>query len=63
MTERASITIRTDKEVKDEATKVFGLAGLSFNAGIDVYLRAVARDKRIPFDLFGPPTNGNSSGS
>lgn len=48
---QAAITIRVDKEVKEDAVKVFKGIGLSFNAAIEIYLRAVVREKRIPFEL------------
>lgn len=51
MGEQAAITIRVDKEVKEDAVKVFKGIGLSFNTAIEVYLRAVVREKRIPFEL------------
>lgn len=51
MKEQSAITVRIDKHVKDEATEVFKSIGLSFNTGIEIYLRAVVREQRIPFDL------------
>ena len=51
MKEQSAITVRVDKHVKDEATEVFKSIGLSFNAGIEIYLRAVVREQRIPFEL------------
>lgn len=51
MAEQAAITIRVDKEVKEDAVKVFKQIGLSFNTAIEVYLRAVVRERRIPFEL------------
>jgi DNA-damage-inducible protein J len=44
-------TVRLDPEVKRQATQVFGDLGLSFNSGLDVYVRTVARQGCIPFDL------------
>lgn len=51
MKEQSAITVRIDKHVKDEATEVFKSIGLSFNTGIEIYLRAVVREQRIPFEL------------
>lgn len=51
MGEQKAITIRVDKDAKDEATKVFRSVGLSFNTAIEVYLRAVVREQKIPFEL------------
>lgn len=51
MQKQTAITIRVDKRVKEEANKVFKSVGLSFNTAMEVYLRAVVRERRIPFDL------------
>lgn len=51
MGEQAAITIRVDKEVKEDAVRIFKAVGLSFNSAIEIYLRAVVREKRIPFEL------------
>lgn len=51
MSDQAAITIRVDKEVKEEAVKLFKSMGLSFNAAIEIYLRAVVRERKIPFEL------------
>ncbi len=51
MAEKTSTSIRVDPEVKAEAVKVFKSLGLDFSTGIDIYLRAVVREQRIPFDL------------
>ncbi|MCI1665728.1 MAG: type II toxin-antitoxin system RelB/DinJ family antitoxin [Atopobiaceae bacterium] len=50
---RSSVTttVRLDPETKRAAGEVFRSLGLNFNSGVDIYLRAVARTKAIPFDL------------
>lgn len=57
MSEQSAITIRIDKEVKEEAVKVFKSIGLSFNTAIEVYLRAVVRERKIPFELMSMEAN------
>lgn len=53
--ETMATSIRVNRRDKEEATEVFKGLGLDFSSGIAVYLRAVAREKRIPFDLaLGP---------
>ncbi|MCI2173770.1 MAG: type II toxin-antitoxin system RelB/DinJ family antitoxin [Atopobiaceae bacterium] len=47
-------TIRVDSDVKEDAREVFKKLGLSFNSGVDIYLRAVIRGQAIPFDLTLP---------
>lgn len=51
MGEQAAITVRVEREIKEEAVKVFKSVGLNLNAGVEVYLRAVVREQRIPFEL------------
>ncbi len=51
MPERLATSISVDSRVKQEATAVFEELGLSFSTGIEIYLRAVARERRIPFDI------------
>lgn len=48
---QTAITIRVDKEIKDDAVRIFKAVGLSFNSAIEIYLRAVVREKKIPFEL------------
>jgi len=44
-------TIRLDEADKQAAEKVFNQLGLTLAAGLNVYLKAVARQQRIPFEL------------
>lgn len=46
-----SISFRIDEQTKKAAGDVFGELGMDMTTGLTVYLRKVARDKRIPFDL------------
>jgi len=43
------INIRTDKNVRNEAKKVFSKMGLSTSAGINIFLRQVITEKGLPF--------------
>ncbi|MDR1441602.1 MAG: type II toxin-antitoxin system RelB/DinJ family antitoxin [Bifidobacteriaceae bacterium] len=47
------LSVRVDAEVKQEAEAVFKRAGLGLSSGINVYLRRVVQDQRIPFELAG----------
>ena len=44
-------TIRLDEIDKQAAERVFNELGLTMAAGINVYLKMVARQRKIPFDL------------
>lgn len=51
----AQINLRVDDEVKKKAEGVFDDIGISLSAAINVYLKKVAREKRIPFELNADP--------
>ena len=44
-------TIRIDDTDKQAAERVFNELGLTLAAGLSVYIKAVARQRKIPFDL------------
>jgi DNA-damage-inducible protein J len=43
------INIRTDKNIRNEAKKVFSKMGLSTSAGINIFLHQVVAEKGLPF--------------
>ena len=43
------INIRTEKNVRDEAKKVFSKLGLTTSAGINIFLNQVVAEKGLPF--------------
>ena len=49
MSETTNITIRIDKDIKQEADILFAELGLTFNTAINVFLRQSIREGRIPF--------------
>jgi len=49
------ISFRIDKNVKSDAEKVLNEIGLSMSAAITVFLRKMARERRIPFELNADP--------
>jgi DNA-damage-inducible protein J len=49
------INIRTDKNVRNEAKKVFSKMGLSTSAGINIFLRQVVAEKGLPFSPTADP--------
>ena len=51
----AQISVRVDDAVKRVAEQTFNDIGLSMNAAITVFLKACAREKRIPFELTADP--------
>jgi len=47
----ASITIRTDDEIKRQASAVFAQLGMDMSTGINVLLRAIVRDQGFSFPI------------
>lgn len=57
----AQISLYVDDDVKREAEKVLDDIGLSMSAAINVFLKKVAREKRIPFELSTDPFYSESN--
>ncbi len=57
----AQISLCVDDDVKREAEKVLDDIGLSMSAAINVFLKKVAREKRIPFELSADPFYSESN--
>ncbi len=51
----AQISLRVDDEVKQNAEKTLNTIGLSMSAAITIFLKTVARENRIPFELSADP--------
>ena len=45
----ASITIRTDEDIKRQAGEIFADLGMDMTTGVNVLLRALVREKGFPF--------------
>ena len=46
-----NLNIRTDKEIKEEAEKIFSELGLNMTTAINLSLRTTIREQGIPFML------------
>ena len=49
--ETTNLNIRTDKDIKIAAEKIFGELGLNMTTAINIFLRQTIRENRIPFEL------------
>lgn len=56
-----NLNIRTDKEIKDQAEKVFAELGLNMTTAINMFLRCAIRENGIPFDLKLEMSNGKTA--
>lgn len=46
-----NLNIRTDKEIKEQAEKLFSELGLNMTTAINLFLRTAVRENGIPFSL------------
>ena len=46
-----NLNIRTDKEIKEAAEKIYSSLGLNMTTAINIFLRASIRESGIPFGL------------
>jgi len=45
----SNITIRMDKELKDQAEELFADLGFNFTTAITAFIRQAVREQKIPF--------------
>ena len=57
----AQISLRIDDEVKRNAERVLDDIGLSMSSAITIFLKKVARENRIPFELSADPFYSESN--
>lgn len=57
----AQISLRVDDDVKRNAEITLNDIGLSMSAAINIFLKKVAREKRIPFELSADPFYSESN--
>ena len=46
-----NLNIRTDKEVKERADRIFSELGLNMTTAVNMFLRTTIRENGIPFEL------------
>ena len=57
----AQISLRVDDDVKRGAEQTFDDIGLSMSTAINIFLKKVARERRIPFELSADPFYSESN--
>ena len=53
-TQTINVTIRLDREVKENAEKLFGDFGMNLSTAFNVFARQSLRQGKIPFEIFDP---------
>ncbi len=51
MNKTVNVTIRIEKELKEEAEQLFSSLGMNLTTAINVFLRQAVRNNGIPFDI------------
>ena len=46
-----NLNIRTDKNVKEQAEKIFNELGMNMSTAVNVFLKTTIRENGIPFEL------------
>lgn len=57
----AQINLRVDDDVKRNAERTLDSIGLSMSTAINIFLKTVARENRIPFELTADPFYSESN--
>jgi len=61
MSETTNLSIRIDRDLKEEADQVFNSLGMNLTTAITVFVRQAVRQKKIPFEISLYPENDSSS--
>ena len=54
MAETINVTIRLDREVKENAEKMFNGFGMNLSTAINIFIRQALRQRKIPFEIYDP---------
>ncbi len=54
MAETINVTIRLDREIKENAEKLFGDFGMNLSTAFNVFARQALRQGKIPFEIYDP---------
>ena len=57
----AQVSVRVDDEVKRNAEATLNAIGIPMSTAVNVFLKAVAREHRIPFELNADPLYSDSN--
>ena len=54
MAQTINVTIRLDREVKENAEKLFSDFGMNLSTAFNVFIRQALRQGKIPFEIYDP---------
>jgi DNA-damage-inducible protein J len=54
MAETINVTIRLDRDVKEQAERMFGDFGMNLSTAFNIFVRQSLRQGKIPFEIYDP---------
>ena len=54
MAETINVTIRLDREVKEQAEAMFNDFGMNLSTAFNIFARQSLRQRKIPFEIYDP---------
>ena len=54
MAETINVTIRLDREVKEQAERMFNDFGMNLSTAFNIFARQSLRQGKIPFEIYDP---------
>jgi DNA-damage-inducible protein J len=54
MSDTINVTIRLDKDVKEQAEKMFNDFGMNLSTAFNIFARQALRQGKIPFEIYDP---------
>ena len=54
MADTINVTIRLDRDVKEQAERMFGDFGMNLSTAFNVFARQSLREGKIPFEIYDP---------
>ncbi|MCL2479197.1 MAG: type II toxin-antitoxin system RelB/DinJ family antitoxin [Treponema sp.] len=54
MAETINVTIRLDRDIKEQAEKMFNDLGMNLSTAFNIFARQVLRQGKIPFEIYDP---------
>ena len=54
MANTINVTIRLDKEIKEQAEKLFNEFGMNLSTAFNIFARQSLRQGKIPFEIYDP---------
>lgn len=54
--ETVNVTVRTERQARDDTAKLFSELGISATRAINMFLKQAVREQGIPFEVTARPT-------